>query len=188
VHHELSPGHHLQGFMTNRFNSHRSTFSTPFWGEGWALYWEMLLWDQGFPRGPEDRVGMLFWRMHRAARIIFSLSFHLERMTPDEAVDFLVDRVGHERANAEAEVRRSFVGSYSPLYQVAYMIGGMQFRALYDELVESGSMSERDFHDAVLQGGRMPVEMVRARLVDQPLRPGYTTEWRFADDTAGARR
>jgi hypothetical protein len=188
VHHELIPGHHLQGFMTNRFNSHRSTFSTPFWGEGWALYWEMLLWDQGFPRGPEDRVGMLFWRMHRAARIIFSLSFHLERMTPDEAVDFLVDRVGHERANAEAEVRRSFVGSYSPLYQVAYMIGGMQFRALYDELVESGSMSERDFHDAVLQGGRMPVEMVRARLVDQPLRPGYTTEWRFADDTAGARR
>ena len=133
VHHELIPGHHLQGFMTDRFNAHRSLFSTPFWGEGWALYWEMVLWDQGFPRGPEDRIGMLFWRMHRAARIIFSLRFHLGTMTPQEAVDFLVERVGHERANAEAEVRRSFIGSYSPLYQAAYMLGGMQFRALRQE-------------------------------------------------------
>ena len=47
VHHELIPGHHLQGFMTQRFNQHRQAFSTPFWGEGWALYWEMVLWDYG---------------------------------------------------------------------------------------------------------------------------------------------
>ena len=47
VHHELIPGHHLQGFMTQRYNPHRGMFSTPFWGEGWALWWEMLLWDQG---------------------------------------------------------------------------------------------------------------------------------------------
>src|SRR5690606_41428542 len=51
--HELIPGHHLQGFMTRRYNDHRSIFNTPFWGEGWALYWELVLWDQGFPRGPE---------------------------------------------------------------------------------------------------------------------------------------
>jgi hypothetical protein len=184
VHHELIPGHHLQGFMTSRFNDHRGVFSTPFWGEGWALYWEMILWENDFPRGPEDRIGMLFWRMHRAARIIFSLSFHLGRMTPQEAVDFLVERVGHERANAEAEVRRSFAGDYSPLYQVAYMIGGMQFRALHEELVESGRMSAREFHDAVLQGGRMPVEMVRARLTEQPLTRDFTTRWRFAGDPA----
>jgi uncharacterized protein (DUF885 family) len=180
VHHELIPGHHLQGFMTSRFNDHRGVFSTPFWGEGWALYWEMRLWEADFPRGPEDRIGMLFWRMHRAARIIFSLSFHLERMTPQQAVDFLVDRVGHERANAEAEVRRSFAGDYSPLYQVAYMIGGMQFRALQRELVESGRMSDRAFHDAVLQQGRIPVELVRALLTGQELTPAFTTSWRFA--------
>jgi uncharacterized protein (DUF885 family) len=181
VHHELIPGHHLQGFMTNRFNEHRGIFSTPFWGEGWALYWEMILWENDFPRGPEDRIGMLFWRMHRAARIIFSLSFHLERMTPQEAVDFLVERVGHERANAEAEVRRSFAGDYSPLYQAGYMLGGMQFRALHAELVESGRMSARDFHDAILQGGRMPVEMVRARLTGQELSRDHEGSWRFAD-------
>ena len=52
-------------------------------------------------------------------------------MTPQQCIDFLVDRVGHERANAEAEVRRSFNGTYPPLYQLAYMIGGLQFRALH---------------------------------------------------------
>lgn len=181
VHHELIPGHHLQGFMTSRYNDHRGMFSTPFWGEGWALYWEMILWENDFPRGPEDRMGMLFWRMHRAARIIFSLSFHLERMTPQEAVDFLVDRVGHERANAEAEVRRSFAGDYSPLYQAGYMLGGMQFRALHRELVESGRMTAREFHDAVLRSGRMPVEMVRVLLTGEPLTRDYTARWRFAE-------
>jgi hypothetical protein len=181
VHHELIPGHHLQGFMTSRYNTHRRVFSTPFWGEGWALYWEMLLWDLGFPQTPEDRIGMLFWRTHRAARIIFSLRFHLGEMSPAEAVDFLVDRVGHERANAEGEVRRSFAGDYDPLYQAAYMLGGLQFRALYEELVGSGRMTDRAFHDAILEGGRMPVEMVRARLTGESLTRDYRARWRFAE-------
>jgi uncharacterized protein (DUF885 family) len=181
VHHELIPGHHLQGFMTSRYNSHRNVFNTPFWVEGWALYWEMLLWDLGFPQSPEQRIGMLFWRMHRAARIIFSLSFHLGRMTPDEAIDFLVDRVGHERANATAEVRRSFNGSYPPLYQAAYMLGGMQIMALRQELVTSGRMTDREFHDSILLGGRMPIEMLRARLLGVPPQRDFQASWRFAD-------
>lgn len=179
VHHELIPGHHLQGFMTQRYNPHRGMFSTPFWGEGWALWWEMLLWDQGFAPTAQDRMGMLFWRSHRAARIIFSLRFHLGTMTPQEAVDFLVTRVGHERANAEAEVRRSFNGTYSPMYQAAYMLGGLQFRALHRELVETGRMSNKEFHDAILQGGRMPVELVRARMLNTPLTRDYKANWRF---------
>jgi len=182
VQHELIPGHHLQGFMTSRYNSHRRAFSTPFWTEGWALYWEMLLWDLEFPRTPEERIGMLFWRSHRAARIIFSLRFHLGTMTPEEAVDFLVDRVGHERANAEGEVRRSVAGDYSPLYQAAYMLGGLQFRALHRELVGSGRMTDRGFHDAILHGGTMPVEMVRARLTGTSLERDYTAGWRFEGD------
>lgn len=179
VHHELIPGHHLQGFMNSRYQTHRREFRTPFWTEGWALYWEMLLWDQGFPRSAQDRVGMLFWRMHRSARIIFSLRFHLGTMTPQESIDFLVDRVGHERANATAEVRRSFNGSYPPLYQIAYMIGGLQFRALHAELVGSGRMTDRAFHDAILQGGTMPVELVRARLLGTPVPQDFRASWRF---------
>lgn len=180
VHHELIPGHHLQGFMTARYNRHRDTLSdTPFWGEGWALYWEMVLWDAGFPKTAEDRVGMLFWRMHRTARIIFSLSFHLGTMTPQECIDLLVDKVGHERFTAEGEVRRSFNGNYSPLYQVAYMIGGLQFRALNREVVGSGKMTARQFHDTILHSGQIPVEMVRALLQKRPLTREYRASWKF---------
>ncbi|MGQ0646433.1 MAG: DUF885 family protein [Gemmatimonadaceae bacterium] len=179
VHHELIPGHHLQGFMTQRFNSHRGEFSTPFWGEGWALYWEMVLWDSGFAKKPEEKVGMLFWRMHRAARIMFSLGVHQGTMTPQQAIDLLVQKVGHERANAEAEVRRSFIGTYPPVYQAAYMLGALQFRALETELVKNGKMTAKQFHDRILQGGRMPVEMVRVMLLRQTLPQEYRTQWRF---------
>ena len=181
VFHELIPGHHLQQFMTKRFRPYRDTFYTPFWMEGWALYWEFLLWDKGFDRTPEDRIGALFWRMHRCARIIFSLNFHLEKMTPQEAVDFLVERVGHERDNAAAEVRRSFSGDYGPLYQIAYMMGGLQFYSLHRELVDSRKMTDREFHDRILREGPIPVEMVRAILTGQKLSRDRKPSWRFYD-------
>ena len=127
-------------------------------------------------------MGMLFWRMHRAARIIFSLKFHLGEWTPQQCIDFLVDAVGHERASATGEVRRSFNGSYSPLYQAGYLLGGMQLRALHTELVTSGKMTDRSFHDAVLAAGPMPIEMVRAQLEpDRPLTRTYRSAWRFGE-------
>ena len=181
VHHELIPGHHLQGFMSARYNTQRRLFRTPFWVEGWALYWEMLLWDLDFQRSAEDRVGMLFWRRHRCARIIFSLSFHLEKMTAEEAIEFLIERVGHERNNATAEVRRSFAGNYGPLYQAAYMLGGLQIRALHRELVQSGKMTNRDFHDSVLRENAIPIEMIRASLTGQKLAKDFRSSWRFYD-------
>ncbi|MFT7464181.1 MAG: hypothetical protein ACI9EF_002530 [Pseudohongiellaceae bacterium] len=184
--HELIPGHHLQLFMAARHNVHRRRFSTPFYVEGWALYWEMLLWDQGWARSPEDRVGMLFWRMHRAARIVVSLRFHLGTMSPPEMIDYLVDRVGHERDNATAEVRRYIGGSYSPLYQCGYMIGGLQLRALANELVasphNSGTFTLREFHDAVLRCGPIPIELVRASLTNTTLSGDHQASWLFAGD------
>ncbi len=179
VHHELIPGHHLQGFMTARHRSYRRLFSTPFWGEGWALYWEMVLYDRGFPTTPEDRIGFLVWRTHRCARIIFSLNFHLGRMSPQECIDFLVARVGFERNNATAEVRRSVGESYSPLYQAAYMLGGLQIRGLRQELVETGKMTERDFHDAILRENSIPIEMLRAILTGRKLSRDFKPSWKF---------
>ncbi|MBS1566265.1 MAG: DUF885 family protein [Bacteroidetes bacterium] len=180
IHHELIAGHHLQQFMEGRYKTYRH-FETPFWVEGNSLYWEMLLWDLHFPRSPEERLGMLFWRMHRCARIIFSLNYHLGKWTPQQCIDFLVDRVGHERANAEGEVRRSFTGGYGPLYQIAYMIGGLQFMALKRELVDTHKMSYRQYHDAILHENSMPVEMLRAILTKQTLKRDFVTQWRFYD-------
>jgi hypothetical protein len=180
VHHELIAGHYLQQFMNERYRYYRN-FDTPFWTEGWSLYWEMLLWDEGFPRTPEERVGMLFWRMHRCARIIFSLNYHLGKWTPQECVDFLVDRVGHERANAEGEVRRSFVGSYAPLYQLAYMMGALEIRSLQKEMVKSGKMTLKEFNDAVMHENNMPIEMLRNIIANQPIEKEYKTHWKFYD-------
>lgn len=179
VHHELMPGHHLQMFMTSRYRPYRQTFRTPFWLEGWALYWEMLLYDRDFAKSPEDRVGMLFWRKHRCARIIFTLNFHLGKMTPQQCIDYLVENVGHERNNATAEVRRSFNGSYPPLYQAAYMLGGLQIRQLRRELVDSGKMTDREFHDTILKHNSIPIAMLRARLTGQALSREFRPEWRF---------
>lgn len=181
VFHELNPGHHLQGFMTARHHPQRRLFGTPFWNEGQSLYWEMFLWDRDFHVTPEDRLGALAWRMHRSARIVFSLSFHLGRMTAQQCIDYLVDKVPFEKANSEAEVRRSFNGSYPPIYQAAYMLGGLQLRALHRELVTGGRMTDRQFHDAVLQGGPMPIAMVRARLGTMALSRDGVAPWRFAE-------
>ena len=75
---------------------------------------------QEFPRDAKDRVGMLFWRMHRAARLFFT-QLHL-KFTPSSA-SFLVDKVGHERANAEAEVRMFEIMGLCTSWP---MIGGLQ--------------------------------------------------------------
>jgi Bacterial protein of unknown function (DUF885) len=179
VFHELIPGHHMQQYMTQRYRTYRSIFSTPFWTEGMAFYWEMLLWDLGFTHTPEQRVGALFWRMHRCARIIFSLSFHLGKMTAKQSVAFLIDRVGHEPANAEGEVRRSFNGSYEPIYQCAYMLGALEFYALHKELVGSSKMTNRAFHDAMYREGNIPIEMVRLALNGQKVDRDYQTSWKF---------
>jgi uncharacterized protein (DUF885 family) len=186
VFHELIPGHHMQYYYAQRSNPHRELFTTPFWIEGWALWWEFQFWDLGFPRSPEDRMGMLFWRTHRCARIVFSLNFHLGKWTPQQCVDYLVDRVGYERASAEGEVRRSFNGTFPPLYQAGYMLGALQLRALHGELVRPGGMTNRQFHDAILEGGPMPIEMVRARLEGRAPPRDFRPSWRFADEAPSA--
>lgn len=120
--------------------------------------------------------------MHRCIRIIFSLGFHIGTFTVDECIDMLVKRVGHERLTAEGEVRRSFNGDWSPLYQAGYMLGALQLYSLRQEMVENGDWTERQFHDRVLREGQMSIEVLRALLTRKhTLKPGYKASWRFAD-------
>jgi uncharacterized protein (DUF885 family) len=184
VFHELVPGHHMQGYMGARYRAYRRGFAGagPFWSEGMAFYWEMLMWDMGYIHTPEQRVGALFWRKERCARIIFSVNFHLKKMTALECVKFLIDRVGHDRQSAEGEVRRSFNGSYTPIYQCAYMLGALQFYALHKELVLSGKMTNRQFHDAFYRENNMPIEMVRAAIANTPLTRDSQSTWKFYGD------
>lgn len=180
VQHELNPGHHLQYFMNRRYKPYREkAFNTPFWTEGWTLYWELLMYDKGFAKTPEERLGMLFWRMHRCARITFSIQFHLGEWTPQQCIDYLVDQVGFEQANAHGEVKRSFEANYGELYQLAYLVGGLQLMAIKKELVDKGMMSYKVFHDRVIKENYMPMEMLRAILIEQDLSPDHEAAWKF---------
>lgn len=180
VQHELVPGHHLQHYMQSRYKPYRAdAFRTPFWTEGWTLYWELLLYKKGFAATPEEKIGMLFWRMHRCARITFSIKYHLGEWTPKQCVDYLVNRVGHEYSNAHAEVKRSFEANYGPLYQLAYLVGGLQLFSVHNELVESGKMTNHEFHDKVIKLNNLPMEMVRASLINQKLTRDFKPDWKF---------
>lgn len=182
VYHELIPGHNLQFFMGRRYKPYRRFFSTPFSVEGWAFYWEMIMWDKGYDRTPEEKIGSLFWRMTRCARIIFSLNYHLGKWTPQQCIDYLYDRVGLEKASAESEVRRSFTGGYGPLYQLAYMFGALQMHALHHEVVDSKKMTDKQFNDTFLHEGTIPIEMFRAIILNQKLSEDYKSQWRFYNE------
>ncbi len=179
--HEMIPGHNLVGYVGARHAGYRARIggSTPFYTEGWPLYWELLMYDLGFHDTPEEKVGALFWRMHRCARIIFSLKFHTGQWSPQESIDFLVDRVGHERDNATAEVRRSFQGGYGPLYQAGYLLGGLQLRALRRELVDSKQLTDKQFHDEILRQGNMPIALIRLAVGRQRLTRDTPVDWKF---------
>lgn len=181
--HEMFPGHRLQLYMADRYNSHRKEiFDTPFFVEGWALYWEMLFYERDdFHRSPEGRIGALWWRMHRCLRIIFSIKFHLGEMTAQEAVDLLVDTIHHERSTAEGEVRRSVEGTYSPLYQAGYMLGALQLWKLREMVVDSGEMGQKEYHDAILKLGVLPIEMVKAVITGEELSRDFKPGWKFYD-------
>ena len=172
--HEMIPGHHLLGYhgprgstTIGRLERRRTVLRrrlAAVLGAARSTTWAST-------RRPSRTIGALFWRMHRCARIIFSLKFHMGQWSPQEAIDFLVDRVGHERDNATAEVRRSFdpAAGYGPLYQAAYLLGGLQLRGLRKELVDTKIMtntavprrdhaSRRHAHRAAAAGREQPVE------------------------------
>jgi hypothetical protein len=185
--HEMIPGHNLVAYMSARFNDYRAnlTGGGAFFSEGWPLYWELTLYDMGFNKTPEQKVGALFWRMHRCARIIFSLKFHMAQWSPQEAIDFLVERVGHERDNATAEVRRSFdpAAGYGPLYQAAYLLGGLQLRGLRQELIGGKVLTDVQFHDEIMRQGSMPIALLRLAL-DRRVRltRDMNLDWKFYGD------
>jgi len=133
-------------------------------------------WYFQYPRGA------LEWRMHRWARVILTINFHLGTWTPQQCVQFLNEIVGCELDNSTAEVGRSFDGSAGPLYESAYLMGGLQFRAVHYELVDSAKMTHRELYHAILHQNSMPIELLRADLEHQPLSRDFVTGWKLSWD------
>lgn len=159
--HEGYPGHHLHFLVAQaQPRTLRKLLGTPLTIEGWALYCEEMMGEEGFYRGVEER---FFQRVHllwRALRIVLDVGLHTRGMTIDEAVQMLVDRVHFERANAEAEVRRYCA---YPAYQLCYAVGRRELRSLRDayRAAQGAKYSLRGFHEAVLEYGTLPVSLIR---------------------------
>lgn len=165
VPHELIPGHHLQGWFARRSAPWRERFESPFYGEGWAVHCEQTFDEHGFFKTPVERIGHLFWRLLRAARIVVSTKYHLNEMSAPQMVDFMVENAGLERSAAQAEVDRYM--TYSPLYQCAYLYGCRQIHDLREECRAAwgARFSELEFNQAVLEQGSLPIKYVREALL-----------------------
>jgi uncharacterized protein (DUF885 family) len=103
-------------------------------------------------------------------------------MTPQECIDLLVNGVGHERATAEGEVRRSFAGEYPPLYQAGYLLGAFQIRELRKEFVDDPQgprWKEKSFHDVVMRENNVPIELLRAKFKGEKMKVDRKAAWRF---------
>ncbi len=163
--HEGYPGHHLQLVMAQGNPSEtRKNVYTALTLEGWALYCEEMMADEGFYASEEER---FFQRVHllwRAVRIVLDVGLHTRGMSFAEAVNQMVSVVHMERANAEAEVTRYCA---SPGYQICYGVGRRELLRLREDYRAAGrggggdGSTLRDFHDAVLSYGGLPVTLMR---------------------------
>jgi len=98
--------------------------------EGWAFYCEELMEQLGYINQPRQRLGRLSDQLWRAARIILDVSLHTGKMTVEEGINFLIDRVGLEKSNATAEIRRY---TMSPTQPMSYLIGKLEILKLIEE-------------------------------------------------------
>jgi hypothetical protein len=161
VAHEAYPGHHLQLVTAQGLASEvRRHVWTPVMVEGWALYCEQLMDESGYYADDQARLFQLVNLLWRAIRVVLDVGLHTRGMSPAEAVDYMVEHLPIERANAEAEVRRYCAW---PTYQLCYAVGRRELLRLRDAYRErAGSEFQyKRFHDELLAYGVIPVSLAR---------------------------
>ena len=159
--HEGYPGHHLQHVRAARQpDVLRKVYGSDVFGEGWGLYSEELMYRNGFFPSPLARLTQLRMRLWRAARVVIDPSLHTGRMSVDDAVQFFVDTVGLERADALAEVTRYTTW---PTQAISYIVGNRAIDALRDEVMarQGERFDLARFHAVLLDEGSLPPPLMR---------------------------
>jgi uncharacterized protein (DUF885 family) len=162
--HEAYPGHHLQLDIAARHPSlSRLQVEAPEFVEGWGMYSEQMMREEGFDDGPEFRLALATDAIWRACRIVLDVRMHRGEVSIDEAIDFLVEHTSFERPNAAAEARRY---TSHPGYVLSYLLGKVLILGLRDEERRrlGSTFSLRDFHDTLLWGGSLPISFHRRGL------------------------
>jgi uncharacterized protein (DUF885 family) len=162
--HEAYPGHHLQLAIAARHPSLTRLFTdAPEFVEGWGMYSEQMMREEGFDDGPEFRLALATDAIWRACRIILDVRMHRAELSIDEATEFLVEHARFERPNAIAEVTRY---TSTPTYQLSYLLGKVLILGLRDDRRRrlGAAFSIREFHDTLLRNGSLPISFHRRLL------------------------
>jgi uncharacterized protein (DUF885 family) len=163
--HEAYPGHHVDGLI-RQANPRllRKSVREPIMSEGWGLFTEEMMYEQGFLQGDDVRLTQLRNRLWRAARVIMDVSLHTGRMTYDEAVTFLADKVRFDRYAAALDVDMYTV---RPTYVLGYLIGMQEIEGIRrDYVAKYGEPSPpSEFYDRLLSIGSIPPALVRESLL-----------------------
>ncbi|RMA78736.1 DUF885 domain-containing protein [Umboniibacter marinipuniceus] len=168
AYHEGSPGHHFQSSISQELTD-APMFQRLAWysayGEGWALYSEMLGKDMGFFTDPYQDFGRLSYEVFRAARLVVDSGIHSKRWTEQEARDYMLMATPMTQGDIEAEVRRYIVW---PGQAVSYKVGMLTIWELRSKA--QNSLGDRfdwgEFHDVILTNGSVPLSLL-TQLVDE---------------------
>jgi uncharacterized protein (DUF885 family) len=143
----------------------RQVYSTSYFSEGWALYAERVMREQGFFTDPKHQLYQYEATLFRAARIVVDTSLHLGEMSFDEAVTFMVEKGNLTEPNARAEV-----GRYCswPTQASSYLTGMLEIVDLRTRWLATKGRNDvpalREFHDKLTGSGAMPTSLAERAL------------------------
>jgi uncharacterized protein (DUF885 family) len=162
--HEAYPGHHVQLAHASANGSRlRRLSDSSLLAEGWALYCEDLMLEQGYLVDPETRLFAMRDALWRACRVSIDVGLHTGRMSVEQAVDLLVGEAMLGRLSAEAEVKRYTMTPTDPL---SYAVGKTLIVELREETRRrlDGAFDLPEFHATLLALGTLPPFLLREEL------------------------
>ena len=164
--HEAVPGHHLQVALANEQESlpaYRRSFYTSAFGEGWGLYSEYLGLEVGFYQDPYSNFGRLTYEMWRACRLVVDTGMHTMGWSRQQAIDFLAQNTALSMHNVTTEVDRYISW---PAQALSYKLGELTIKRLRQkaETVLGEKFNVREFHDAVLSNGSVPLPVLEQQI------------------------
>lgn len=158
--HEAYPGHHWHlSWSANSTHALRKVHRTPYFSEGWALYVETVMREEGYFTDPRHELAHVEARAFRAARIIVDTALHCGDMTVEQAEAFMVAKSALSEGTAKGEVSRYCAW---PTQAPSYLTGCLEIERIRDEYLAAGLGSRREFHDTIAGSGSLPLGLARA--------------------------